>query len=57
MEGSFAAEHGLGRSKLELANHSRSLVERNLMAKLKHALDPRCLMNPGVLVSGAERKE
>lgn len=50
MGGSFAAEHGLGRSKIALAEAHRSAVERDLMARLKDALDPTDIMNPGVLV-------
>ena len=48
--GSFAAEHGIGRSKLAMADELRSLVERELMAKIHNALDPENLMNPGVVV-------
>ncbi|MGV6873939.1 FAD-binding oxidoreductase [Pseudochelatococcus sp. B33] len=51
MGGSFAAEHGLGRSKIALADSQRSTVERNLMATLKRALDPDGLLNPGVIVA------
>jgi len=55
--GSFAAEHGLGRAKIGLADRHRSPVERGLMLRLKDALDPSGLMNPGVLVSNfRERK-
>lgn len=53
MGGSFAAEHGLGRSKVGLADADRSAVERSLMACLKHAVDPAGTMNPGVLVRAA----
>ncbi|MBN8629812.1 MAG: FAD-binding oxidoreductase [Rhodobacterales bacterium] len=55
MGGSFAAEHGLGRSKVSLADHLRSPVERRLMAKVKAALDPDGLLNPGVILGN--RKE
>lgn len=48
--GSFAAEHGIGRSKLAMADELRSPVERELMAKIHAALDPENLMNPGVVV-------
>ena len=48
--GSFAAEHGIGRSKLAIADELRSPVERELMAKIHNALDPENLMNPGVVV-------
>lgn len=57
MGGSFAAEHGLGRSKVVLADACRSAVERDLMALLKDAFDPSAIMNPGILVRvGKERK-
>lgn len=48
--GSFAAEHGLGRSKVALADHLRSPVERRLMARIKGAIDPSGGMNPGVIL-------
>jgi FAD/FMN-containing dehydrogenase len=51
MGGSFAAEHGIGRTKTELADVLRDPVERNLMARLKKALDKNNQLNPGVLVS------
>lgn len=47
--GSFAAEHGLGRSKISFADQLRSLEERELMRTLKQAVDPQRLLNPGVL--------
>jgi len=51
MGGSFAAEHGLGRSKTALADCLRDSVERNLMGCVKKALDVEMQLNPGVLVS------
>ena len=51
MGGSFAAEHGIGRTKLELADLLRHPVERNLMACLKKALDDNNQLNPSILVS------
>ncbi|WP_448145907.1 FAD-binding oxidoreductase [Labrys miyagiensis] len=56
MGGSFAAEHGLGRSKVALADGARSPTERTLMRALKQAIDPAGVMNPGVVVA-ALRKE
>ncbi len=47
--GSFAAEHGLGRSKIYLADALRSEVERDLMLKIKQSLDARNLFNPNVI--------
>ncbi|PBB33284.1 FAD-binding oxidoreductase [Mesorhizobium sp. WSM3868] len=54
MGGSFAAEHGLGRAKIAVAERNRSSVERELMARLQGAFDPQGTMNPGVLVRIAE---
>jgi FAD/FMN-containing dehydrogenase len=51
--GSFAAEHGLGRSKVSYADHLRSSEERALMAAIKAAIDPEALLNPGVLTRRA----
>ncbi len=49
--GSIAAEHGLGRSKVTLADRSRDRCERLLMKTLKNSIDPRGTMNPGVIVA------
>ena len=51
MEGSFSAEHGIGRAKVDLADRLQDPVERNLMVCLKNALDEDNQLNPGVLVS------
>jgi FAD/FMN-containing dehydrogenase len=51
MGGSFAAEHGVGRAKIVLADLLRNPVERKLMARIKISLDNTGLLNPGVLVS------
>jgi FAD/FMN-containing dehydrogenase len=51
MGGSFAAEHGLGRSKTALADFLRDPVERSIMVSVKKALDVEVQLNPGVLVS------
>lgn len=51
--GSFAAEHGLGSSKVGLADALRSSVERELMGVIKKAIDPTETMNPGVICSGS----
>ncbi len=50
MEGSFAAEHGVGRLKREELRRYRPAVEVELMAKLKQTLDPRGILNPGKVV-------
>ena len=47
LDGSFSAEHGIGRLKVgELARYADP-VELELMRAVKHALDPRGIMNPG----------
>ena len=51
MGGSCAAEHGIGRTKVELTDLLREPAERNLMVSLKKALDENDQFNPGVLVS------
>ena len=50
LDGSISAEHGLGQLKRgEILRHKDPL-EMELMRTLKHALDPRGLMNPGKLL-------
>lgn len=50
MGGSFAAEHGLGRAKIALADQLRPAVERSLMRGIKQAFDPAGGMNPGAVL-------
>jgi D-lactate dehydrogenase (cytochrome) len=50
MNGSISAEHGIGRLKVEEMKHYKDPVELDLMRRLKHALDPQNLMNPGKVV-------
>jgi len=45
--GSISAEHGVGSLKVEKLEHHKSPVALNLMRSIKHALDPKNLMNPG----------
>ena len=45
--GSISAEHGLGQMKREAIRAYKSALELELMQKLKAALDPNGLMNPG----------
>jgi len=47
MDGSFSAEHGIGRLKRAELVEYRSAVEVDLMRRIKAALDPKGLMNPG----------
>jgi len=46
-DGSFSAEHGIGQQKKAYMPIYRSEVELGLMRKLKAAIDPDNLMNPG----------
>ena len=48
--GSISAEHGVGRAKREWLSLSRSTEEIAMMRSIKNALDPRGLLNPGVLL-------
>jgi FAD/FMN-containing dehydrogenase len=48
--GSISAEHGVGRAKREWMSLSRSPEEIAMMRSIKDALDPRGLLNPGVLL-------
>ncbi len=45
--GSVAAEHGIGRSKRDLLPSVRSPAEMDVMLKVKTALDPTGILNPG----------
>jgi FAD/FMN-containing dehydrogenase len=52
LNGSISAEHGIGRLNLEINLRSKSEVEIDLMRRIKRALDPENLMNPGRVVPG-----
>ena len=45
--GSISAEHGIGVLKREAARRYKSATELDLMARIKRALDPKGIMNPG----------
>ncbi|CAO3359433.1 FAD-binding oxidoreductase [Azospirillum palustre] len=47
MGGSFSAEHGIGRSKLDFMRRYRKAERLSAMQKIKAALDPAEIMNPG----------
>jgi len=45
--GSISAEHGIGQLKRDELRHYKTPLELELMRKVKSALDPRGLLNPG----------
>lgn len=47
LQGSISAEHGIGTHKKAWLHYSRSEAEINAMRTVKHALDPRGILNPG----------
>ncbi|EQD26384.1 protein containing FAD-linked oxidase, partial [mine drainage metagenome] len=46
-DGSFSAEHGIGRLKVGELERYAPPVELDLMRAVKHALDPNGILNPG----------
>lgn len=52
--GSISAEHGIGQLKKDLLPDYKDEVELALMRKVKRALDPNALMNPGKVISSVE---
>ncbi|MBO9469564.1 FAD-binding oxidoreductase [Endozoicomonas sp. G2_2] len=52
MGGSIAAEHGIGRLKVDALARYKSDVERDMMRAIKKALDPDNRLNPGAVVKG-----
>ena len=50
LHGSISAEHGVGMMKRDEITHYKPPLEIELMRRIKHALDPANIMNPGKLV-------
>ena len=48
--GSFSAEHGVGVTKRNYLEQYRGSTEVELMRRLKRALDPQGLLNPGKVI-------
>jgi len=48
--GSISAEHGLGQAKREEIRRYKSALELDLMRRVKAALDPHGIMNPGKVI-------
>lgn len=53
-DGSFSAEHGIGRAKRFLMPAWRGGTELETMRRIKQALDPFGIMNPGKVLPGSE---
>ncbi len=51
-DGSFSAEHGIGRAKADMMEEWRGGVELATMYRIKRALDPLGIMNPGKVLPG-----
>lgn len=54
VKGSIAAEHGIGVSRAPYLLWTRSQAELDLMRALKHALDPKRILNPGKLLDAMQ---
>ncbi len=50
LDGSFSAEHGIGRLKTDMMEAWRGGAELSAMRRIKAALDPDGLMNPGMVL-------
>jgi D-lactate dehydrogenase (cytochrome) len=50
MEGSFSAEHGVGRLKRDELAHYGEPLDLELMRRVKAALDPAGILNPGIVL-------
>jgi FAD/FMN-containing dehydrogenase len=48
--GTFSAEHGIGRAKIDLLESKRDPVELDLMRRIKAALDEDGSFNPGKIL-------
>lgn len=52
LEGSFSAEHGIGRIKVDTLAHYGAPAKLGAMRAIKAALDPNGIMNPGAVLKG-----
>ena len=52
--GSISAEHGIGRLKRAALAQHKGAVDLEVMRAIKHALDPKGILNPGKVLPDAE---
>ena len=50
LEGSFSAEHGVGRLKVKDLKQYCDPGKFDVMCRIKKAIDPLALLNPGVIL-------
>jgi FAD/FMN-containing dehydrogenase len=50
LDGSISAEHGIGQMKRDALRRFKTPVELGMMRAVKHALDPKGILNPGKLL-------
>ncbi len=50
LNGSISAEHGIGQLKRDELAQIKSPIEMEMMRSVKHALDPKGLLNPGKII-------
>jgi D-lactate dehydrogenase (cytochrome) len=51
MEGTCTGEHGVGQAKMKYLHHEFPAATLDFMARIKRALDPDDIMNPGKIVA------
>lgn len=54
LDGSFSAEHGVGRIKVSDMKKYKDPVALDTMRRIKHALDPMNILNPGKVLPPSE---
>ncbi|GBQ30571.1 FAD-binding oxidoreductase [Gluconacetobacter azotocaptans] len=57
LDGSFSAEHGVGRLKPYMMPDWRGGAELATMRRIKEAIDPGCVMNPGAVFPSDEQPD
>ena len=56
LDGSISAEHGIGRLKIEDMEQFASPTRLTMMRRIKNALDPKGILNPGALLPASTCK-